>query len=75
MLVIHRKRPQAIIVGDVVFKILSVKGKSVRVGIDAPQGLPIRRGEQDAYARLLADRDARREDRDRELTGLNLVED
>ncbi len=46
MLVITRKRDQTIVVGGcIVVKVLSRKGAAIRLGITAPPGIDIRRGE------------------------------
>jgi len=46
MLVLTRKRKQTIQVGeDIVITVQQIKGNAVRIGIDAPRSLPIRRGE------------------------------
>ena len=46
MLILTRKQQQKIMIGDgITVTILKVKGKAVRVGIDAPQGVRILRGE------------------------------
>ncbi len=46
MLVLTRKRKQTIQVGqDIVITVQQIKGNAVRIGIDAPRSLAIRRGE------------------------------
>lgn len=46
MLVLSRKADETIHIGDnVVLKILSVRGNSVRIGIEAPKNVSILRGE------------------------------
>ena len=45
MLVLSRKQGQRIVVGDTVITISQIKGSRVRVGVDAPRGVPITRGE------------------------------
>jgi carbon storage regulator len=46
MLVLSRKDGEQILVGDdVVIKVLSIAGGRVRVGIEAPRHVPIRRSE------------------------------
>ena len=46
MLVITRKREQTVVIdGRIVVKVLSRKGSSIRLGIEAPKGVEIRRGE------------------------------
>ena len=46
MLVLTRKQGQTIVIDDrIKITLLKVKGNTVRVGIEAPDELPIRRGE------------------------------
>ena len=46
MLILTRKSGETITVGDhVVVNILEVKGSQVKIGIDAPLGIPVHRGE------------------------------
>jgi carbon storage regulator len=45
MLVLTRKVGQTIRVGDIVITVTSVRGRQVRIGIDAPRNVPIQRGE------------------------------
>jgi carbon storage regulator len=46
MLILSRKKGQKIVIGDViVLTILSVKGREVSVGIDAPRSIAIYRDE------------------------------
>lgn len=45
MLVFGRKPEQTIVVGEVEFKILAIRGGKVRVGVTAPREMPIARGE------------------------------
>lgn len=46
MLVLTRKKSQSIAIGDdIVLTVLHVRGGNVRIGIDAPVDVPIRRGE------------------------------
>ena len=48
MLVVNRKAKQTMTIGGaIVIKILGIDGDNVRLGIDAPQELEIRRGEWD----------------------------
>ncbi|MGB6045309.1 MAG: carbon storage regulator [Pirellulales bacterium] len=50
MLVLSRKLQQSIRIGDsVTITILQVKGKSVRIGIEAPESIKIVRGELPDY--------------------------
>jgi carbon storage regulator len=51
MLVLTRKLGEKIVLGDgIVVTVVAIKGGQVRLGIDAPQEVPVMRGE------LLADR-------------------
>ena len=53
MLVLTRKQQQQIQIGDnITLTILKVKGQSVRVGVEAPRGVRILRGELVASADL-----------------------
>ena len=46
MLVLTRKKNETIVINDhIKIKILRVRGNRIRLGIDAPLDLPIRRGE------------------------------
>jgi len=46
MLVLTRKPGESIVIGDdVVIKVLSVEGESIRLGITAPRALPVYRQE------------------------------
>lgn len=45
MLVLARKCGETILVGDIEFKIVAIKGGKVRVGVTAPIESPILRGE------------------------------
>lgn len=46
MLVLARKKNESIVIGDnIEIRILSVKGNTVRVGIQAPQEVKVLRGE------------------------------
>jgi carbon storage regulator len=46
MLVLRRKIGEEIRIGDdVVIKVLGVNGRAIRLGIQAPVSMPIRRGE------------------------------
>ena len=61
MLVLSRKESEQIMIGDeIVVTIVAVRGDKVRVGIDAPQTLPVHRSE--IYARVEQEK-ARSEDR------------
>ncbi|MAT16205.1 MAG: carbon storage regulator [Planctomyces sp.] len=51
MLVLTRKTEEAIQIGsDIVVKIVSVQGKRVRIAIDAPPSVPIKRAELEEVA-------------------------
>lgn len=46
MLVLSRKRQQQILIGtDIVLTIVEIRGDKVRVGIEAPQDVPVHRME------------------------------
>lgn len=46
MLVLTRKKGERVVIGDdIVVTIIDVKGDSVRIGFDAPRGLPVQRAE------------------------------
>ena len=46
MLVLTRKKEETIRIGDnIVVKVVRVKGNTVRIGIDAPESIAVRRGE------------------------------
>ena len=46
MLVLSRKAQQSIVInGEITVRILSVKGNTVRLGIEAPQEVPVHRSE------------------------------
>ena len=46
MLILTRKSGESITIGDdVVVSVLEIKGAQVKVGIDAPLGIPVHRGE------------------------------
>lgn len=45
MLVVSRKKGTRIVAGDVEFCIVKISGNSVRVGIKAPEGVQVFRGE------------------------------
>jgi len=59
MLVLSRKENQQIIIGDnIVVRVLQVEGGRVRLGIEAPAEVPIRR--EELAARSPADPDRRK---------------
>lgn len=46
MLVLSRKRDESIIIGDdIVITVVDIRGDKVRLGIDAPQDVPVHRQE------------------------------
>ena len=46
MLVLSRKKNQSIVIGPgITVKVLDIKGSTIRIGIDAPQDVSIRRSE------------------------------
>ena len=46
MLVLTRKKDETIVLdGRITVKVLQVKGSTIRLGIDAPREIPVRRGE------------------------------
>lgn len=45
MLVVSRKKGTRIVAGDIEFSIVKISGNSVRVGIRAPEGVKVFRGE------------------------------
>jgi carbon storage regulator len=46
MLVLSRKKDEEIMIGDhIIVTIVEVRGDKVRLGIDAPKGLPVHRKE------------------------------
>jgi carbon storage regulator len=48
MLVLSRKLQEQIRVGEAVITVLEVRGRTVKIGIDAPREIPIRREELQA---------------------------
>ena len=55
MLVLTRKREESIVIdGGIVIKILGVKSGQVRIGIEAPKKVGVRRGEIKPLQALLA---------------------
>lgn len=53
MLVLSRKRDEAIVIGDCIkIVIVDIRGDKVRIGVEAPQDVPVHRREvQDAIDR------------------------
>ena len=46
MLVVSRKNRQSVVIdGRITIKVLQIKGNSIRLGIDAPREMSVRRGE------------------------------
>jgi len=59
VLILTRKLQEAICIGDqVVIKVMDVRGKEVRIGIEAPPEMPIHRAEMTAEERKLYRRGA-----------------
>jgi carbon storage regulator len=57
MLVLTRRTRQSIMIGDdIELSILSVSGEKVRIGIEAPQEVPVFRKE--VYLRIAGERDS-----------------
>jgi carbon storage regulator len=55
MLVLSRKESQRIVIGgDIVITIVKVAGRTVRVGVDAPSHVSIKREELNARAGMVA---------------------
>ena len=55
MLCLNRKRTERIVISDdVVVTVLEIRGGKVRLGIDAPAGLPVHR--EEVFRRILAAR-------------------
>lgn len=49
MLVLSRKRFETVVIdGSITIKVLSTKGGTVRIGIDCPKEIAVRRGELEA---------------------------
>lgn len=56
MLILTRRIGEDLLIGDdVVIAVLGVKGNQVRIGIEAPNGVPVHRRE--IYARIAAERE------------------
>ena len=54
MLILSRKRDEQIVIGgEITITVLEVKGKRIRLAIDAPRDIPIRRGELEMLAESL----------------------
>jgi carbon storage regulator len=56
MLVITRRVEESITIGDIVIKIVEVKGKQVRIGIEAPKEVTILRNDFHKRQVVLADK-------------------
>lgn len=51
MLVLTRKKDETIVLdGRITVKVLQVKGSTIRLGIEAPREVPVRRGELEPIA-------------------------
>ena len=58
MLVLTRKKDEMIVIDDqIIIKILRVQGGRIRLGIDAPTTVPVRRGELPELVDVGADPD------------------
>ena len=61
MLVLSRKKDQSIRINDdIVITITQIKGQQVRIGVEAPQDVTIRRGELCEFADPVDSNQARR---------------
>jgi carbon storage regulator len=61
MLVLSRKKDEKIMIGDhITITIVEVRGDRVRLGIDAPQGLPVHRREVWMAIKKMKDADDKR---------------
>lgn len=49
MLVLSRKQHEKIVIGDTIITVLAVQGQRVRIGIEAPRWVPVRRHELAAH--------------------------
>jgi carbon storage regulator len=55
MLVLTRRIGESLVIGDnVTMTVLGIKGQQVRIGIDAPQDVPVHR--EEIYTRIQADK-------------------
>lgn len=46
MLVLSRKKDEDVMIGDnIVIRVVEIRGDKVRLGIEAPQDIPVHRGE------------------------------
>ncbi len=45
MLILTRKKHEAIVIGDITIMVVAIQGSSVRIGIKAPAHINVRRGE------------------------------
>lgn len=43
MLVLSRKLNEQIVIGDAVLTVVAIRGNTIRLGIDAPQSVPVKR--------------------------------
>ena len=54
MLVLSRKREESIIIGgEITVTVVEVKGNRIRLAIDAPRDIPVRRGELEPLTKSL----------------------
>jgi len=45
MLVLSRHKDEEVIIGEIVVKVVDIRGDKVRLGIEAPQEIPVHRRE------------------------------
>lgn len=51
MLVLARRESESIVInGDIIIKVIAVRGKKVRLGVEAPRRIPVHRSELDLHA-------------------------
>lgn len=59
MLVLSRKKMEKIVIGDkIVITVIEIRGDRVRLGIEAPQEIPVHRNEVQENIRKEAEREA-----------------
>jgi carbon storage regulator len=60
MLILTRRVGETVMIGDdVTVTVLSVKGNQIRLGINAPQSVPVHR--EEIYARIMQERDCKKQ--------------